>query len=100
VGRHNPKTTGGEWLYMSMASFNGSGYADKSSAQHYIESYRAYKMMKKHHQAINTLNVHQEEALLFAEKLASDSVDSKYEPSEKNLRKFHQFYDVEQMSLL
>lgn len=28
-----PKTFGLEWLYLSLASFNGSGYADKSSPE-------------------------------------------------------------------
>jgi hypothetical protein len=41
-----PKTTGLEWLALSLASFNGSGYGDRSDPGSFVDSYMAYKQMK------------------------------------------------------
>lgn len=41
------KTTGLEWLILSISSFNGSGYADYTDVDSFINSYVAYKRWKK-----------------------------------------------------
>lgn len=69
MSKRKPKTHGLEWLYLSMASFNGSGYADKTSAKNYLESYIVYKAWKRHPEAIRLAKFHALEALEFADKL-------------------------------
>lgn len=86
-----PKTKGLEWLNLSMASFNGSGYADKSSAVAYIESYVAFKRLKKQWEAVEILKRHYNEATTIAEYLL-DAAEAGHTPSEKNYQKFWEFY--------
>lgn len=86
-----PKTYGLEWLYLSMASFNGSGYADKSSPSAYVESYIAFKRMKKKPEAVQEVARHYDAALLYAEKLV-EANEAGHTPSQKNYEKFMQFY--------
>lgn len=86
-----PKTEGLEWLYLSLASFNGSGYADKSSPESYIESYVAFKRMKKIERAIDIVRANYDSAIYMAETLIH-AKDAGHVPSEKNYEKFMQFY--------
>ena len=45
--KRTPKTTGLQFLYLSMASFNGTKYADKTSPEEFVTSYIKYKQKKK-----------------------------------------------------
>jgi hypothetical protein len=85
------KTQGLEWLYLSLASFNGSGYADKSSPESYIESYVAFKRMKKIEKAVDMVASNYDAAVNMAESLV-DARDAGHVPSEKNYNKFMEFY--------
>lgn len=96
--KRQPKTQGLEWLYLSMASFNGSGYADKSSPEAYLSSYRAYKRMKKDVYAIGATFMFEVEAKMFSEKLV-DAQDAGHTPSPKAMAKFQKWYDSEQLGL-
>lgn len=86
-----PKTFGLEWLYLSLASFNGSGYADKSSPESYIESYVAFKRMKKIQNAVDIVRSNYDSAVFMAESLCR-AKDAGHIPSKKNYDKFMEFY--------
>lgn len=73
-----------------MNAFNGSGYADKSSPEAYIESYKYYNAWKNRKDALETLLKHPIEALTFAEKLM-DARDAGHQPSQKNIERFNAF---------
>ena len=85
------KTNGLEWLYLSMASFNGSGYAIKHTPQTYLDSYIAYKKWKKQHQAVELTLNELETAYMYAQKLHTAS-PAGHIPTEKNRVKFMEFY--------
>lgn len=88
------KTTGLEWLELSMASFNGSGYADKYDANSYIESYIAFKTMKRETYALEVIEKFPTAPMGYAVELVHAN-DAGHTPSEKNLNKFRRFYDYE-----
>lgn len=92
-----PKTSGSEWLSVSMASFNGSGYAIKHTPQTYLDSYVAYKKWKRHKEAIEAIDKYYDLAKQFAEKLYTASPPG-HTPSEKNRIKFMEFYIQETSS--
>lgn len=84
-------TYGLEWLGHSLASFNGSGYADKQSPEHYVASYKAYKTMKRDNYALKMLESSSAEATEIARKLIY-ARDSSHVPSVKNYAKFKNYY--------
>lgn len=84
------KTEGLEWLYLSMAAFNGSGYADKLSCESYVESYRYYKLYKKDRKAVDLLDTYPEEALAMGEHLCC-AKEAGRTPSQKSWAKFEKF---------
>jgi len=86
------KTTGAEFLYLSMASFNGSGYAVKNSPEEYVASYRAYNIWRKRIEHLETLDSYPEEAMFFAVALV-DAKNSPKKPNEKNQAKFNKIYN-------
>ena len=88
----NRKTEGLEWLYLSMASFNGSGYADKTSPGHYIASYRSYKRMKRDQYALGMLDFEPDIAREIAEKMVNAAPPG-HTPSEKGIKKFRAYYN-------
>lgn len=90
MSKRKPKTEGTEWLALSMASFNGSGYADKSSPEAYVSSYMLYKAWKNKKEAVAAVKRHEIEALSFAEQLVH-AADAGHTPSDKNLAKFEAF---------
>lgn len=85
------KTSGLEWLELSMASFNGSGYADKHDAQSYAESYIAYKTWRNDKYALWLLEKFPTAAYGFATELVHAN-DAGHIPSKKQRDKFGQFY--------
>lgn len=93
-----PKTSGTEWLYHSMAAFNGSGYADKDSPESYVASYRAYKLWRKESEAISLIDHNKETAIYFACTLV-EARDAGHTPSPKNQEKFRKFYNPNNIEL-
>ena len=90
MSKRSPKIQGTEWLYLSMASFNGSGYADKSSPEHYYQSYVLYSAWKNRPNAVRLAKLYELEALSFSEKLCV-AADPGHTPSEKNINNFAAF---------
>ena len=90
MSKRMPKTTGTEWLYLSMASFNGSGYADKSSPENYYKSYIMYKAWKKQPLGVGSAKLYKAEAMVFAETLC-EANEPGITPSKKNMEKFLAF---------
>ena len=80
------KTEGLEFLYLSMSSLNGSGYADKSSPLAYAESYVKYKMWKKKITHAQLALNNWEETLQFAEHLCNAKTGN--QPNSKMYQKF------------
>ena len=85
--KKKPKTSGLEWLYLSMASFNGSGYAEKFDAESYLHSYITYKEIKKDYTAVGLCRVHPGEALEFAAHLVA-AKDATRRPYGKTYEKY------------
>lgn len=81
-----PKTNGIEWLYLSMSSFNGSGYANKTSPESYATSYVYYKYWKKLPEHAQVALDNWNDALVFGGILC-DARDGR-EPTEKYMNKF------------
>ena len=75
-----------------MASFNGSGYADKHDADAYVESYKAFKRMKGDKYALELVEQFPTAPFGFAVELVH-AADAGHTPSEKNLSKFRVYYD-------
>lgn len=92
MSKRKPKTNGLEWLYLSLASFNGSGYADKATPETYIASYLAYKRMKKDNYAIEQLTQNIEFSLEQSERLC-EARSAGHIPTTKNKLKFSKYYD-------
>lgn len=86
-----PKTEGLTWLSLSLASFNGSGYADKSTPETYLKSYVAYKKMKRDEYAINLINNNYETAYEMAV-LLLQAKDAGLIPNAKKLATFNKYY--------
>ena len=86
------KTSGVVWLGHSMAEFNGSGYADRTSAELFLKSYLAYKWMKHDNYAINTVDKSYEGAMQIASKLMSAKPAGR-RPTQKRLENFSKYYN-------
>lgn len=96
MSKRRPKTQGLEWLYHSMTAFNGSGYADKSTPESYVASYKAFKTWKKQTEAIQILGEYENEAFEIAHKLCH-ARDAGHQPSERNMARFRNYYDQERI---
>lgn len=88
------RTSGLEWLELSMASFNGSGYADKFDANSYIESYIAFKKMKHDKYALEIIRSFPTAPMGYAVELVHAN-DAGHTPSEKGFKRFSRYYDYE-----
>ncbi len=88
------KTTGADWLGYSLASFNGSGYADRNSPLAFCRSYREYNRMKNRPYAIELVNEHWETAKEIAVSLLEGPGPVRL-PSAKRMDKFLQYYTYE-----
>jgi len=92
MSKRCPKTNGIDWLCLSLASFNGSGYADKTTPETYIASYLAFKKWKKELEAISLVNEYMEYSLEQAERLCM-ARDPSHTPNDKKKAEFNQHYD-------
>lgn len=90
MSKRTPATTGSEWLYHSMNAFNGSGYADKSTPEAFVESYKYYKAWRRQAAALAILKNCPLEALTYAEHLVN-ARDASVTPNKQNLERFEAF---------
>lgn len=95
-----PKTEDLEWLTYSLMAFNGSGYADMSSAEDFLESYIAYKTMRKKPSAVTLAQRHRETVIPTLEELLARTYGASRKPSQKNLDKLQTFKNIEQSRLI
>lgn len=98
MSKRTPKTDGVEWLYYSMSAFNGSGYADKATPENYVASYTAYKTWKKQKDAVELVEQNPDFAYELACKLV-DARDAGHTPSQRNMARFRQFYNPDEVQL-
>lgn len=98
MSKKKPRTTGTEWLFKSMAAFNGSGFADRTDAEAFYESYVLYKLWKNLLPDAHLAETHKLEALSFAEHLVLAKGPG-HTPSPKALQNFQDFSVSQQSSL-
>jgi len=85
-------TKGMDWLEHSMASFNGSGYADRTSAKSFLNSYLSYKWTKRDNYAINTVDKSYKGAMQIARKLMNAKLVGQ-KPIQKRLENFSKYHN-------
>lgn len=100
-----PKTEGLDWLLLSLASFNGSGYADMSSSQSFLDSYVAYKSLrqkKQNRQAVILAKVYRVEALEMLDTMLAHTKGAGRKPQEKYVKRVRavQQQQADQLGLL
>lgn len=91
VIRPKSKTKGLEWLLLSFAAFNGSGYGDMSTPESFVLSYITYNAWKKRQEAVELAKEHSEELYNLASHLIETSHGASVTPNEKNMRKYLEF---------
>lgn len=80
-----PTTQGLEWLQHSVATFNGSGYADMESVDDYIESYVAYKALHNKNEAVLLIHKYVNEIKPTVEHILKVSLGAGRKPAPKNI---------------
>lgn len=90
MGKKEYKTDGIEWLSHSMAAYNGTGYADKTSAQTFLDGYLDYCGWKKRAKGIILIQEHPDEAMELAERLV-EARPAGREPSRIQRNKFDKY---------
>ena len=80
------KTTGLNWLELSIISFNGSGYANRTNAEAFIQSYIDYKDWKRKPEAVKLANKYYHSVLPLAEHLLPSQPN--HVANAKNYQKF------------
>lgn len=95
------KTQGLDWLLLSLASFNGSGYANKFSAHEYLDSYEIFKTLKNDTKALELLRIYRVEAYERAFDLL-EARDANRTPNQKMLNKMQSYREqrLKQSTLL
>ena len=99
MSRKYPKTDGLEWLALSLASFNGSGYADMYSPEDFLESYIAYNLWRKRPQGVRMVQIFRDEALNMIRHLLRTTYGAGRIPSQQSLAKFQAFRKQHQSQL-
>lgn len=87
------KTRGLEWLLLSFASFNGSGYANTDTPEEFVESYINYNGWKRRQEAVDLAKEHYDILISEADRLINTSKGASREPSEKQARKFQAYLE-------
>lgn len=80
------------WLEASLIAFNGSGYADRTDAGTYMESYLAYQTMKNREYGMEMATKYWGAGLVVAETVIETSPGASHHPSSASLKRFGQFY--------
>lgn len=88
--RKQPKTQGLEWVQHSLNAFNGSGYADRDSAELFLASYIDYNRWRKRPEACHLADEYYQALLPLAQHLLDTSLGPSHIPQAKNLAKFQQ----------
>jgi hypothetical protein len=86
------KTSGLQLLWLSLMSFNGSGYADYSGPEEYLESYKAYKTWKKDSEAVDLVTTLGAGLVPEIKEFISTTSGAGRTPSDRNLKKFSNYY--------
>jgi hypothetical protein len=86
------KTDGFEWLRCSLIAFNGTAYADRGSAEGFLNSYKAWKTLKRDTRALRLLESHWFDALTPAFILVTESQGASAQASKKMMAKFIKYY--------
>lgn len=94
-----PKTKGKDWLGHSLASFNGFGYADRSSAPAFVVSYVDYKRFRNLHDQADMAVDNYFFALDVAKKLLLNKDFVAPTPSEKNFTQFQEYRETQSAPL-
>jgi hypothetical protein len=89
--RPKSKTQGLEWLLLSFAAFNGSGYGDMSTPENFVLSYIAYNTWKNRQEAVRLATEYVEELYKLADHLIETSNGASHKPNEKQWNKFIKF---------
>lgn len=82
------KTSGLQWLELSIISFNGSGYADRNSGEEFIQSYIDYKNWKNKPDQARLAEQYYHAILPLAENLLEAIYPTSHKANEKNYHKF------------
>ena len=88
------KTRGLEWLLLSFASFNGSGYANTDTPEEFVESYINYNGWKRRQEAVELAREHYDILFEEADRLINTSQGASREPNEKQARKFQAYLET------
>ena len=86
------KTEGIDWLINSLGAFNGSGYADTTNPELFLERYVSYKDMKNDQYAIEVVNEHRTEALDFLTSMLKRTYGAGRTPALKPMQKFDNYH--------
>lgn len=85
------KTTGLEHLTLSIIAFNGSGYADRESAEAFLDSYIKYTKWKRREKQNQLAITYYNSVLPLAESLLDCVYPTTHKANLKNYIKFKQF---------
>lgn len=86
------KTSGLEFIILSIMAFNGSGYADMRSPETFYDSYVAYLTMRKRKEHLELAEVYREEIMFAILHLFQTTEGAGRKPSQKALKRFANFY--------
>lgn len=89
MSKRQPKTEGLEWLIHSLMAFNGSGYADMYDADSFIDSYIAYKTIKKKLEAVRLAQMYRDTVFPTIQELLDKTLGASRQPSQKMLHRIH-----------
>lgn len=100
MSKHKPpKTEGYTWLEFSFIAFNGSGYANRNSANDFVDSYINYKKWKNQNDAVKLATEYYKILLTLAQDLIDNSYVTK-KPSIKNWDKYQYFINDNRLTLI
>jgi hypothetical protein len=85
------KTSGTEFMILSVSAFNGSGYADYTSTEDYIDSYVKYKQWRGKPQDAMQADANRELLRPFVDNLLATSYGAGRTPALKRLEAFKNF---------
>lgn len=88
-----PKTHGLTWLEHSLTAFNGSGYADRTNPEKYVDSYIIYKLWKRKPEAAELARQYYQVLLPLAEHFiaTSEGAGKGFTPSARQHARFEAF---------
>ena len=81
-----------QWLEASLNSFNGSGFADRTSPEAFMESYLAYQRYKRRDYGQEQATRFWQSGLVVAQNLIENSAGPSRQPPPKALKRFARFY--------